>query len=111
MAFRTAPFRPLRLASSALRAPAPRVRSFHATPAAFVKVGDQLPDVELMESSPGNKVSLAREAQKTRNMIILGVPAAFSPGCSATHIPSFLSHPRTKDFDLVAVVSVNDAFV
>ncbi|KAK1757220.1 Redoxin-domain-containing protein [Echria macrotheca] len=88
-------------------------RAFHTTPRRLIKKGDPLPSLEgvLHESSPGNKVNLADEASKVNRMIILGVPAAFSPACSAQHIPSFLSHPRTKEFDTLAVISVNDAFV
>jgi 2-Cys peroxiredoxin 5 len=36
-------------------------RLFHASAPAFVKVGDKLPDVDLVENSPGNKVNLAKE--------------------------------------------------
>jgi len=36
-------------------------RLFHASAPAFVKVGDKLPDVDLVEGSPGNKVNLAKE--------------------------------------------------
>ena len=57
--------------------PAARARQFHATPRACVKVGDALPDVELMEGSPGNKVNLAEELRSSKGLII-GVPAAFS---------------------------------
>lgn len=59
-----------RFAPSAVRrmaAAAPR--PFHASAAAFVKVGDSIPDVELMEGSPGNKVSLAKEL-KGKGLII-----------------------------------------
>lgn len=51
-------------------------RTFHASAPAFVKAGDDIPDVELMENSPGNKVSIAKEL-KGKGLII-GVPAAFS---------------------------------
>lgn len=117
MSLRTASLlRPLRLGSARLSSTigaASRAagRSFHTTRPAFVKVGDELPSVELMENSPGNKVDLAREAQQVRNMILIGVPAAFSGTCSATHVPSYINHPKIKDYDLVAVVSVNDVFV
>lgn len=51
---------------------------FHATPRAFVKVGDAVPDLEVLaEGSPGNKVNLAQEL-KTGKGLIIGVPAAFS---------------------------------
>ena len=42
----------------------------------FVQAGDPIPDVDLVEGSPGNKVNLAREL-KGKGLVI-GVPAAFS---------------------------------
>lgn len=53
-----------------------RARSFHSSPRAFVNVGDTLPDVELVEKSPGNKVNLKDEIKG--KALIIGVPAAFS---------------------------------
>jgi len=84
-------------------------RTFRASPVASVKVGDAIPDVELVESSPGNKVSIAREL-KGRGLII-GVPAAFSPSCSERHVPGYINSTRLKDAGKVFVVSVNDPFV
>ncbi|KAK4192157.1 Redoxin [Podospora australis] len=108
-AFRT--LRPLARAAAPLRVSA-ATRTFTTTRPAFVKVGDTLPDLEvLQEGSPGTKVNLNKEATKYNNMILIGVPAAFSPSCSAQHVPGFIKHPKTKDFDAVAVVSVNDVFV
>jgi 2-Cys peroxiredoxin 5 len=75
----------------------------------FVKVGDKIPDVELMEGSPGNKVSIAKEL-KGKGLII-GVPAAYSPSCSDSHIPGYINSAKLKDAGSVFVVSVNDAFV
>lgn len=50
---------------------------FHTTRPAFVKVGDALPDLDvLVEGSPGNKVNLAKELQGKG--LIIGTPAAFS---------------------------------
>ncbi|KAK3321663.1 redoxin [Apodospora peruviana] len=95
-----------------LATPSAAARSFHSTRPAFIKVGDPLPDLDvLMEDTPGHKVNLAEEAKKSNNMILLGVPAAFSGSCSQKHIPSYINHPKTKEFDTVAVVSVNDVFV
>ncbi|KAH8634430.1 hypothetical protein IG631_09830 [Alternaria alternata] len=45
-------------------------RLFHASAPAFVNVGDKLPDVELVEGSPGNKVNLAKEL--TGKGVIIG---------------------------------------
>lgn len=51
-------------------------RSFQSTSPAWVNVGDSLPDIDLVESSPGNKVNLAKELKGKG--VIIGVPAAFS---------------------------------
>lgn len=75
-----------------------------------VQVGDAVPDVELHEDSPGNKVNLAKELAEGEGLII-GVPAAFSPGCSDSHIPGYLAEPKTKEAGKAFIVSVNDAFV
>jgi 2-Cys peroxiredoxin 5 len=46
-----------------------------------VKVGDVVPDVELMEGTPGTKINLAKELSSGRG-IIVGVPAAYSNNAS-----------------------------
>lgn len=92
----------------------------------MVKAGDSIPNVELTEGSPGNKVNLS-QALTGKGLIIgeslalflllsallspLGVPAAFSPSCSETHIPGYINSAKTKSAGDVYVVSVNDAFV
>lgn len=87
------------------------VRSFHATPRAFVKVGDEIPDLEVLhESTPGTKINLAEEF-KDGDGYIVGVPAAFSGTCSSSHVPSYINHPKLKEAGKVFVVSVNDVFV
>jgi 2-Cys peroxiredoxin 5 len=53
------------------------IRSFHTSQRAFVKVGDSIPNLDVLaEGSPGNKVNLS-EAISGKGLII-GVPAAFS---------------------------------
>jgi len=89
--------------------PAVTRRLFHASAPAFVSVGDKLPDVDLVEDSPGNKVNLAKEL--TGKGLIIGVPAAFSPSCSESHVPGYINSPKLKDAGKVFVVSVNDPFV
>ncbi|KAL9625113.1 MAG: hypothetical protein Q9160_000842 [Pyrenula sp. 1 TL-2023] len=89
--------------------PLQRRAAFHATATARVKVGDTVPSVDLVESSPGNKVNLATELKGKG--IILGVPAAFSPSCSNSHVPGYLNHPKLQQAGKVFVVSVNDPFV
>ncbi|KAF4554687.1 Redoxin-like protein 2 [Elsinoe fawcettii] len=85
-------------------------RAFHASRPTLVKVGGAIPDIELHESSPGTKVSLAKEFSSGKGLII-GVPAAFSPSCSAKHVPGYLNSDKLKGAGKVFVVSVNDAFV
>ncbi|CRK37566.1 hypothetical protein BN1708_020286, partial [Verticillium longisporum] len=70
-----------------------------------------IPDLNvLVEDSPANKVNLADEF-KSANGLIIGVPAAFSGTCSASHVPSYINHPKLKEAGSVFVVSVNDPFV
>ena len=89
-------------------------RPFHAQPfgGQRVQAGDAVPDVELMEHSPGNKVSLATELRNSGGRgLVIGVPAAFSPACSESHIPGYLAHAGLEAAGAVFVVSVNDPFV
>ncbi|KAH7273926.1 hypothetical protein FSOLCH5_001200 [Fusarium solani] len=96
---------------AALARPATVARSFHSTPRAMVRVGQEIPDLDvLVEDSPGNKVNLAEEF-KSGNGYIVGVPAAFSGTCSSKHVPSYMNHPKLKEAGQVFVVSVNDPFV
>ncbi|KAH8167149.1 hypothetical protein CIB48_g1080 [Xylaria polymorpha] len=105
-------FRALRRVPTAVSRPMAASRSFHSTPRVFVKVGDAIPDIELHEGSPANKVSLAKEyGSGIDKGVIIGVPAAFSPSCSQQHVPSYISHPKLADAGQVFVVSVNDSFV
>ncbi len=109
--FATRQFSRLRLPRSIpvfLSAPPPS-RNFHASRVNSVQVNDAIPNVDLMETSPGNKVSIAKEL-KGKGLII-GIPAAFSPSCSNSHIPGYINHPGLKDAGQVFVVGVNDPFV
>ncbi|KAF6219401.1 hypothetical protein HO133_005227 [Letharia lupina] len=76
----------------------------------MVKAGDSIPNVDLVEGSPGDKVNLSKELASGKGLII-GVPAAFSPSCSATHIPGYIGSDKLKNAGKVFVVSVNDPFV
>ncbi|KAJ5190374.1 Redoxin [Penicillium cinerascens] len=100
-------------AARRLAANIPRVRPqaalFHSTAPAFVQKGDAIPSLDLVENSPGNKVNLANELKGKG--VIIGVPAAFSPACSSSHIPGYINHPKLKEAGQVFVVAVNDPFV
>jgi peroxiredoxin len=87
-----------------------------------IKVGDRLPEGNLMEfvetERPGcavgpNSFSVA-ELARGKRIVIFGLPGAFTPTCSAKHVPSYVAahdQLRAKKVDEVWCISVNDAFV
>ncbi|XP_035695808.1 peroxiredoxin-5, mitochondrial-like [Branchiostoma floridae] len=78
-----------------------------------IKVGDKLPGVDLYENTPGNKVNVS-ELFAGKKGVIFAVPGAFTPGCSKTHLPGFVSRAgdlQAKGVQVIACVSVNDPFV
>nr|CAH7756875.1 unnamed protein product [Callosobruchus chinensis] len=79
----------------------------------MVKVGDSLPSVDLYEDNPTNKVNLA-ELAAGKKVILFGVPGAFTPGCSKTHLPGYVSKAddlKKQGVREIICVSVNDPFV
>ncbi|XP_023580042.1 peroxiredoxin-5, mitochondrial [Octodon degus] len=80
---------------------------------AAIKVGDAIPSVKVFEGEPGNKVNLA-ELYKGKKVVLFGVPGAFTPRCSKTHLPGFVEQAgalKAKGVQVVACLSVNDVFV
>lgn len=84
---------------------------------AKVKPGDQLPDVVLTEGAPdygkGTDVKL-RDLFKGKKGILFAVPGAFTPGCSKTHLPSYIADAaklKAKGIEVVVCTATNDAFV
>jgi len=87
-----------------------------------IKVGDRLPDGTLTEmidtERPGctigpNAFSVA-DLTKGKRIVVFGLPGAFTPTCSAKHVPGYVTNfekLRDKKVDEVWCVSVNDAFV
>ena len=89
----------------------------------MIKVGDRLPDGKLSEATefddaagcPMNPrdISVA-EATKGKKIAIFALPGAYTPTCSAKHVPSYVTNSdrlKAKKVDEVWCVSVNDAFV
>ena len=88
-----------------------------------IKVGDKLPDGKLMESTefdsatscalPPKEVNVA-EAVKGKKIAVFGLPGAYTPTCSAKHVPSYVQNIdqlKKKGVNEVWCVATNDAFV
>ena len=80
-----------------------------------IKEGDRLPDATFMTYGPeGPRPITADEVFKGKRVALLAVPGAFTPTCSAKHLPGFkekAAELRGKGIDAIACVSVNDVFV
>ena len=80
-----------------------------------IKAGDKLPDATFMTTSPeGPKPVTTDDVFKGKTVALLAVPGAFTPTCSAKHLPGFKEHAaelKAKGVDTIACVSVNDVFV
>ena len=110
--------------------PSLTTRNLHVSAMAPVAVGDKVPSVELFENSPGNKVNMAelcagkkvlftfhfpwKRHYSVGQVVIFGVPGAFTPGCSKTHLPGYVEATadlKAKGVNEIVCVSVNDPFV
>lgn len=80
-----------------------------------IKVGDKLPSMTLTQAtSEGPKPVSTDELFKGKTVALFAVPGAFTPTCSAKHLPGFKQHApdfKAKGVDMIACLSVNDAFV
>jgi peroxiredoxin len=87
-----------------------------------IKVGETLPEATLTEfvEVEGNGCSVGPNAFKVSDLVkgkrvaLFALPGAFTPTCSAQHVPSYLKQfdaLRAKGIDEIWCVSVNDAFV
>ncbi len=87
-----------------------------------IKVGDRLPAGTLMEyfdvekdgCSIGPNPVKVEDLTKGKKVVIFGLPGAYTPTCSAKHVPGYLANYdelKAKGVDEISCVSVNDAFV
>ena len=88
-----------------------------------IKAGDKLPDGKLMESTEfdsatqcamGPKEVNVADAVKGKKIAIFGLPGAYTPTCSAKHVPSYLQNLdalKKKGVSEIWCIAVNDAFV
>jgi peroxiredoxin len=87
-----------------------------------IKAGDRLPDGQLQEfidvetegCALGPNTFSVGEITKGKKIVIFGLPGAFTPTCSAKHVPGYVEKYnalKAKGVDEIWCLSVNDAFV
>jgi glutaredoxin/glutathione-dependent peroxiredoxin len=80
-----------------------------------ISVGDRLPKATLVKAGADGPQPVDSEQYFAgRRIALFSVPGAFTPTCSARHLPGFVERAdelRAKGVDEVACVAVNDAFV
>jgi len=79
-----------------------------------IKVGDHIPSATLNYLKDGVQAIRTDDLFKGKKVVLFSVPGAFTPTCSAKHLPGFidkLGEIKAKGVDTVACVAVNDAFV
>jgi len=81
----------------------------------MLQVGERLPGGQLWELVEGKVQAVdVGELAAGRTLVLFGVPGAFTPTCTAKHLPGFAEQAaamRAKGVDEIACLSVNDAFV
>jgi peroxiredoxin (alkyl hydroperoxide reductase subunit C) len=81
----------------------------------MIKTGDALPSIKLTQATPdGPREITTDEIFQGKTVVLFAVPGAFTPTCSAKHLPGFVEH--AKDFaangvSAIVCMAVNDAFV
>ncbi|GLQ97518.1 peroxiredoxin [Dyella mobilis] len=80
-----------------------------------IQIGQSLPDVEIavVDGAAEIKRIPSSELFAGRNVVLFGVPGAFTPTCSERHLPGYVKHYQTfkaRGMDVYGM-SVNDAFV
>jgi len=80
-----------------------------------IQKGDRLPDVPLtIATSDGPKPTTSGDFFRGKRVALFAVPGAFTPTCSARHLPSYVdkaSELKGQGIDEIACISVNDPFV
>ncbi|WP_428240662.1 peroxiredoxin [Gynuella sp.] len=80
-----------------------------------INIGDQLPEATFhVLENEGMKEYTTQDVFSGKTVALFAVPGAYTPTCSAAHVPSYVvnfDRLKEKGVDTVACVSVNDAFV
>jgi peroxiredoxin len=80
-----------------------------------IKVGDRIPDVQLSLATPDGPIPVkSSDFFAGKKVALFAVPGAYTPTCSAKHLPSYVEKAgdlKAKGVDEIVATSVNDAFV
>lgn len=80
-----------------------------------IQVGSSIPECSLFTmGAEGPQPITTQEIFGGKKVVMFAVPGAFTPGCSATHLPGFIVNAdkiKAKGIDSIVCLSVNDAFV
>ncbi len=80
-----------------------------------LKVGDRIPSSTLTHmTADGPKPIKTDELFAGKKVVVFGLPGAFTPTCSVSHLPGFVVNAdkiKAKGVDEIVCLSVNDAFV
>ncbi len=80
-----------------------------------IRVGDSIPNITIKQATANGPTDLNTERFfKDKKTILFAIPGAFTPVCSAKHLPGFVTHSQQlldKGIDQIACLSINDAFV
>lgn len=80
-----------------------------------ISVGDKLPDVTLVKATEsGPEKVQSGDYFKGKKVALFSVPGAFTPTCSARHLPGYVDKAdelKAKGVDEIVATAVNDAFV
>ena len=84
-------------------------------PPMTIQIGDRIPSATLSQGTPeGPRPVQTDDFFKGRTVALFAVPGAFTPTCSARHLPGYVDNKSAladKGVDVIACLSVNDAFV
>ena len=80
-----------------------------------IQVGDKIPNITISTMTEDGPVDISTdEIFGGKKVVMFALPGAFTPTCSAAHVPGYVVHNdaiKAKGVDTIACLSVNDAFV
>lgn len=80
-----------------------------------IKIGDQIPSLELGIMGEDGVTQISTDSIfRAKKVVLFALPGAFTPTCSAAHLPGYVVHGEAilaKGVDTIACLSVNDPYV